>query len=114
MDEERLREVALERAYVMEAARWDSIICRGLIEDTLPALVAEVDVLRQLLRDYGRHNEGCSAAHGPQYRCRCGWREVAPGLGADDAGPAERASTVQADQYWPVGAQQGAERTDRV
>ena len=28
------------------------------------------------LVEYGRHNEGCSAAHGDQYRCRCGWRDV--------------------------------------
>lgn len=33
-----------------------------------------------LLREYGRHSEGCSAACGPQYRCRCGWSEVEASL----------------------------------
>jgi hypothetical protein len=36
----------------------------------------EIARLRQLLVEYGRHTEGCSAAHGDQYRCRCGWRDV--------------------------------------
>jgi hypothetical protein len=36
----------------------------------------EVERLRALLYEYGRHQEGCSAAHGDKYRCRCGWREV--------------------------------------
>ena len=36
----------------------------------------EIERLRQIIREYARHNEGCSAAHGDQYRCRCGWREI--------------------------------------
>lgn len=31
--------------------------------------------LRQDLRDYGRHAEGCSAAFG-DYKCKCGWDKV--------------------------------------
>lgn len=27
------------------------------------------------LREYARHSEGCSAAFGDRYRCRCGFRE---------------------------------------
>lgn len=29
------------------------------------------------LKEYARHDEGCSAALGDQYRCRCGYREIA-------------------------------------
>ena len=29
------------------------------------------------MKEYVRHSEGCSAAHGDQYRCRCGYRELA-------------------------------------
>lgn len=36
--------------------------------------------LHEALRDFGRHAEGCSAAFGTTYRCRCGWREVAQTL----------------------------------
>lgn len=42
MNEEELRAAERERAYVLDAARWDSFICRGLVERTLPALIAEV------------------------------------------------------------------------
>lgn len=38
----------------------------------------EIKRLRQIIQEYARHNEGCSAAHGDQYRCRCGWREIEP------------------------------------
>ena len=37
---------------------------------------AENARLRQIIIDYARHNEGCSAAFGDKYRCRCGWRDV--------------------------------------
>lgn len=37
------------------------------------------------LREFGRHSAGCSAECGGQYRCRCGWREVAARLGIPDA-----------------------------
>jgi hypothetical protein len=47
----------------------------------VPALVAEVERLRQALEDYGRHSEGCSGQYGPSYRCRCGWRDEARALG---------------------------------
>lgn len=39
-----------------------------------------LEVLEELLTEYGRHAEGCSAAHNDMlglgekpYRCRCGW-----------------------------------------
>ena len=48
------------------------------VQEHLKYEVAETARLRQLIREYARHTEGCSAAHGDQYRCRCGWREVAP------------------------------------
>jgi len=54
--------------------------------DWLAALCDDTDRLRALLREYGRHAEGCSAAlndselttHAPAraYRCRCGWDEA--------------------------------------
>jgi hypothetical protein len=40
------------------------------------AMWKENERLRQLLAEYGRHAEGCSAAHGARYRCRCGWRDM--------------------------------------
>jgi hypothetical protein len=49
--------------------------------DDVPALVAEVERLRQALDDYGGHSEGCSGQYGPSYRCRCGWRDEARALG---------------------------------
>lgn len=50
---------------------------RAVVEE-LQSAPAEVVRLSQLLTEYGRHNEGCSAAFGPTYRCRCGWRDVEP------------------------------------
>jgi len=38
--------------------------------------VAQTARLRSLLREYGRHQEGCDAHWGDRYRCRCGWRDV--------------------------------------
>jgi hypothetical protein len=29
------------------------------------------------LREYARHSEGCSAVFGDQYRCRCGFSDIA-------------------------------------
>jgi hypothetical protein len=52
--------------------------------DDVPALVAEVERLRQALEDYGRHSEGCSGQYGPSYRCRCGWRDEARALSVGD------------------------------
>jgi hypothetical protein len=49
--------------------------------EDVPALVAEVERLRQALEDYGRHSEGCSGQYGSSYRCRCGWRDEARALG---------------------------------
>lgn len=31
--------------------------------------------LRELLREYGNHHEGCDGKFGEEYRCRCRWRE---------------------------------------
>lgn len=47
-------------------------------EEEIGRLRAENARLRQLLIEYGRHNDGCSAAFGVKYRCRCGWRDVEP------------------------------------
>ena len=46
------------------------------LEVALKERDAEIKRLRQLIIEYARHAEGCSAAHGDQYRCRCGWRAV--------------------------------------
>jgi len=32
---------------------------------------------RDALREYARHSEGCSAVFGEQYRCRCGFSDIA-------------------------------------
>jgi uncharacterized protein YjiS (DUF1127 family) len=40
--------------------------------------------LRQMLTAYAQHNDGCSARHGAEYRCRCGWREEAARLGIEE------------------------------
>lgn len=39
-------------------------------------LLKLADDLRHDLLYYGDHGQGCSAAHGKQYRCRCGWGKV--------------------------------------
>jgi hypothetical protein len=49
------------------------------VEDDISALLAEVEQLKELLNEYGRHQEGCNAAVGidGQYPCKCGYeREV--------------------------------------
>jgi hypothetical protein len=54
-------------------------------EDWLSALCDDNDRLRALLREYGRHQHGCSAEFNgqagmvqprPPYPCRCGWDEA--------------------------------------
>jgi hypothetical protein len=60
---------------------------------SVSALCDTIDGLRALLREYGRHAEGCSAVfnddplrqEGPglPYRCRCGWAEAEKTLGAE-------------------------------
>jgi hypothetical protein len=72
MDESQLREVERQVAIGAEIPGRDLYAL-----NTMTRLVAESRRMRGLLLEYGRHNEGCSAAHGDQYRCRCGWREVA-------------------------------------
>ena len=47
----------------------------AIVKEIQPA-TAEAVRYRQLLIEYGRHNEGCNAQWGDTYRCRCGWREV--------------------------------------
>ena len=72
---ERLRERSLgddfnvqDEALLVEAA------------SALAARCDDNDDLRALRREYGRHQEGCSAVYsvpgGAQYRCRCGWDEA--------------------------------------
>ena len=47
---------------------------RWLHGEEATAALDEIDLLRDLLYEYGRHAEGCSAEFGDTYRCRCGWR----------------------------------------
>ena len=42
MTDEQLAEIEAEREYVVEASRWDSFLCRTLLETHVPALLAEV------------------------------------------------------------------------
>ena len=65
------REVRVRVTYVLSGFGLEKdYVCMGFE----PAAVAS---LRALLREYGRHQEGCSAVYsvpgGAQYRCRCGW-----------------------------------------
>jgi hypothetical protein len=64
-------------AKVTEAAKRAQVVLGGGESDG-------VKDLERALESYGRHNEGCSAAHGPQYDCRCGWREAAANLGVTE------------------------------
>jgi hypothetical protein len=55
----------------------------------------ERDAILKTLADamsYARHSEGCSAALGSQYRCRCGYREFAALQGEVDADRVDRGS----------------------
>ena len=70
-----------ERIQALEA---ENVRLRAIVEELSPA-PAEVVRLRQLLIEYGRHNEGCNAQFGDTYRCRCGWREVEPEFTAQEA-----------------------------
>jgi hypothetical protein len=55
------------------------------LEGELQARQDEIERLRGLLQEYGRHQEGCNAQWGDTYRCRCGWWEVEAEFGAGDA-----------------------------
>ena len=62
-----------ERAYRAEAKLCESIAdeheagYKRAVAELTPRIVA----LTEALRDYGRHNEGCSGPYG--YPCKCGW-----------------------------------------
>lgn len=60
--------------------------------EDVPRLLAYVRRLREALTEYGRHNEGCSAMHGQEYRCRCGWRKESAELGIVEGWPPEAPS----------------------
>ena len=71
------------RAAVKAAMRCEFSVGNDVAGELLAQLEqseAEVASLRALLREYGRHQEGCSAVYsvpgGAQYRCRCGWDEA--------------------------------------
>jgi hypothetical protein len=67
--------------------RLDAILQFGQLQEALDAetlkrrqVEHERDVILETLAyamSYARHSEGCSAALGSQYRCRCGYREFA-------------------------------------
>ena len=48
------------------------------------AAIRDLRAERDALREYARHSEGCSAVFGDQYRCRCGFRDIAEGTAQQD------------------------------
>lgn len=54
--------------------------------DSSPAEPREMtfEAAMEHLRDFGRHNEGCSAPYG--WPCKCGWDDVEKWLAAYEAG----------------------------
>ena len=48
----------------------------ALLEAAQATHRAEIERLRGLLAEYGRHAKGCGAGIDDGLRCRCGWREV--------------------------------------
>lgn len=67
---ETLREDAVTYAALMGGSISDSL---RLAADEIERLTAD----RDALREYAKHSEGCSAVFGDQYRCRCGFRDIA-------------------------------------
>lgn len=78
--------VDADRATVAKGAA--SGLCWGAYDRGCPRLPvdwrARALALRAALAEYGRHAEGCSAAFGPQYQCRCGWSDEEAKLVADN------------------------------
>jgi DNA anti-recombination protein RmuC len=82
--------------------RLDAISQFGQLQEALDAetlkrrqVEHERDAILKTLADamsYARHSEGCSAALGSQYRCRCGYREFAALQGEVDADRVDRGS----------------------
>jgi len=71
-----------ERAELINGVDYGACLLCGAepgcdIDCPLCRVISRLDRLRALLREYGRHQEGCSAVYsvpgGAQYRCRCGW-----------------------------------------
>lgn len=60
-------------------ARRNELACQKRLEK----IVAEHDALRQHLDLYGQHTAGCSGKWA-EYRCKCGWREIAAELRVDE------------------------------
>jgi hypothetical protein len=103
-------DVDVEAEFVAFAEQWLAALCddndrlraqlSAIAEEGTAELNAAVDLrqklaqARALLREYGRHQPGCSAEFnepsgvpvkppGHQYRCRCGWDEAEKTLGAE-------------------------------
>jgi len=69
-----------QRAFLTAAAKlgYKCVVAWNLeemIKEVESYLAQEPDMAMSLLREYGRHAEGCDAAMGAEYRCRCGWHE---------------------------------------
>jgi hypothetical protein len=79
LDEAELSRLQNEATAVLgEGQGWRHGVGAGRAVDlvlAVPTLCDEVRRLRQLLIEYGCHNAGCSGQW-PEYRCKCGWREV--------------------------------------
>lgn len=81
-----------DAAYIVAACNHAPALARALVEQA-----ERIKELESDLSEFGRHSPGCSAEHGDQYRCRCGWRERSAAL-APTLQPFERGGlTVAVD-----------------
>jgi len=48
--------------------QFDDAVTRGPVR-------AENTKLREALRDFGRHNDGCNGPY-PPHKCKCGWEDA--------------------------------------
>ena len=74
----------------MKSKEWRHYI-RGLAQNSRPddmenvllidfeAAEQRIKELEGLLREYGRHNLGCSGEF-PQHKCKCGWDDISDAL----------------------------------
>ena len=57
----------------------DWIDDHNVLSSRLEAAEKCIKELGGLLREYGRHNPGCSGEF-PQYKCKCGWDDISAAL----------------------------------